>query len=52
MNGVHDRYSLSYRLMRLFAPNLILKFLYYLRKEEYYTNKKLLLRFYYMYKKR
>lgn len=44
--------SFAYRFMRLFAPNLITRFLYYLRMEEYYTNRKSIKRFYYMYKKR
>ena len=53
MNGETVSKSLSYRIMRLFASNLIIKYLKYLRKEEYYTNNGIsILRFYYMYKKR
>ena len=53
MNGETVPKSLPYRIMRLFASNLIIKYLKYLRKEEYYTNNgRSILRFYYMYKKR
>ncbi len=38
MNGVPERTSLVHKIMRFFAPDLTIKYLYYLRKEEFYTN--------------
>lgn len=38
MNGVPERTSLTYKIMRFFVPDLIIQYLYYLRKEEFYTN--------------
>lgn len=38
--------------MRLLAPAYSIRYLYYLRKEEHYTNTRSILRYYYQYKKR
>lgn len=52
MNGVPERTSLVHKIMRFFAPDLTIKYLYYLRKEEFYTNGGGILRYLYAYKKR
>lgn len=52
MNGVPERNSLVHKIMRFFAPDLTIKYLYYLRKEEFYTNGGGILRYLYAYKKR
>lgn len=52
MNGVSEKTSLIHAFMRMLAPAYGIRFLYYLRKEEFYTNRNSILRYYYMYKKR
>lgn len=52
MNGVPERTSLTYKIMRFFVPDLTIQYLYYLRKEEFYTNGGGILRYLYAYKKR
>ena len=51
MNGVSEYKTISYRITRLIVPNQIIRYLKYLRKEEYYTNRGSVLSYYYKYKK-
>lgn len=51
MNGALEHKSMSYRIMRLIAPDQILRYLKYLRKEEYHTNRNRIWRYYYKYRK-
>ncbi len=51
MNGVSEHKSMSCRITRLIVPNQIIRYLKYLRKEEYYTNRGCILSYYYKYKK-
>ena len=50
MESLHDSFISAF--MRLLAPAYSIIYLYYLRKEEYYTNTRSILRYYYQYKKR
>lgn len=52
VNGVPNQYSLICKLLGILYPAYSVKFLYYLRHEEYYINRRSILRYYYMYKKR
>ena len=56
MNGIPEETSLAYKIARFFVPDLTIKYLCYLRKEEFYTNRGgflcKILRLLYMYKKR
>lgn len=54
MNGVPERTSFAYKIIRLLVPDLTIKYLFYLRKEEFYSNVcgRKILRFLYRYKRR
>lgn len=52
MKGISTHDSFISAFMRLLAPAYSIRYLYYLRKEEYYTNTRSILRYYYQYKKR
>lgn len=39
MNGIPEETSLAYKIARFFVPDLTIKYLCYLRKEEFYTNR-------------
>lgn len=54
MNGVPERTSFAYKIIRLLVPDLTIKYLFYLRKKEFYSNVcgRKILRFLYRYKRR
>lgn len=55
MNGVPERTSFAYKIIRLLVPDLTIKYLFFLRKEEFYSNVCVgggILRFLYRYKRR